>query len=130
GTGTARLQAAGDVGQSAAGTITAARLGVRSTAGSIRLDQANAAPVFAAAAPAAGAAVNFRTTGALTLDVVTADGALFAAVAGVTAGGVARLQAAGGVGQTAAGLVTAPTLGVRNAAAGDILLDQPNAVAT
>ena len=69
GGGTVRLQAAtGILSTAATGIVTAARLGVRNTtSGNIQLDQANIVPVFAALNSAAGAGVNFRTTGACCL---------------------------------------------------------------
>jgi fibronectin-binding autotransporter adhesin len=131
--GTARLQAATGVASTAAtGTVTAARLGVRNTtSGDILLDQANTVGVLAAINGAAGAGINVRTTGALALDTVSADGALFAGLNNVTttgAGGTVRLQAAG-LSQTANGIVSSDLLGIQNTA-GDVILDQPNAVNT
>ncbi len=131
GTGVVRLQAAGGIGQSASGTITAGRLGVRSTGGFIILNQANSAPVFAAEDTVSNSAIIFRTTGALTLDTVTADAPLFAAVTGVTIPGVGsgvRLQAANGITQSAAGVVLSGSLGLLNTAAGNIDLGSANDV--
>ncbi len=133
GTGTARLQAATGITSTAAtGTITAAALAVRNmSSGDIQLDQANAIGVLAAVNGAAGAGINVRSTGALLLDTVSADGTLFAALNNVTttgSGGTVRLQAAG-LSQTANGIVTTDLLGVENTA-GNVILDQSNAVNT
>jgi hypothetical protein len=135
GTGTGRLQGMSVV-QAATGTITAARLGVRATGGIIRLDQANTVPIFAAENAAFGAGailpINFRTTGALQIDSVTAAGTLFNAINGVTnnqAGSPVLLQTGGNLTQTAVGLIVAPNLGIRTSA-GNITLDQQNRVGT
>src|SRR5439155_6116774 len=79
GGGTTRLQGAtGVLSTGDTGIVTAARLGVRNTtSGDILLDRANVAPVFAAVNAASGGGINFRTTGGLTLDTVSADGTLF-----------------------------------------------------
>ena len=132
GTATTRLQVATGVSSIAAtGIVTAAALGVQNTtSGDIQLDQANVVPVFAALNAAPGGGINYRTTGTLSLDAVSADGTLFAAVSGVTTtgtGGTTRLQATG-LSQTANGIVTTDVLGVQNTAAGDVILDKPNSI--
>ena len=133
GAGTTRLQAAtGVVSIAVAGTVTAASLGVRNTdqrrcstrSGQRRVD-------IRRREQRGGAGINFRTTVALSLDAVSADGALFAAVGGVTTtgtGGTVRLQTAG-LSQTTNGVVTSDLLGVQNTA-GDVILDQLNVVNT
>ena len=125
--GTAFVQAGGNIGQTATGLVIAPVFGVRGT-GTIRLDQPNAVATFAANDTLAGGLVNFRTTGALTLDTVASGSALLTAVAGVvtTTNGTALLRAANGVSQTAAGLVNSATLAVRNDTAGNINLVQTN----
>src|SRR5262249_2059386 len=121
-----RLQSAGDLGQTATGLITADTLGVRA-AGYVSLVGLNAVNTFAADAVGGDRQGSFRTPQALTVGAVSAAGN-FAAVSGVTAtgftaggaSGVVRLQAAGGLGQTATGLIRTRRLGVRNFISGDI----------
>ena len=128
--GTAFIQAAGNVTQTATGLVNASALGVNiSAGGTIRLDQANAVNTFAANETPAGGLVNFRTTTGLTLDTVASGSGLLPAIAGVTTNaGTTLLHAANGINQTASGLVTTNTLGVRNDATGNVILDQPNVV--
>jgi hypothetical protein len=90
---TVRLQASGDINETAAtGTITAGTLGVTSTGGNITLDQANVvgtsgtAGVFAAQTTVAGKSVVFQdtTTGTLQIGNVAKSGIFTNDVTGVT----------------------------------------------
>ena len=88
---TVRLQAAGEITQSALGTITANNVGVFDTAGNITLNQANlvgtnaATGTLAAQDTAVGGAIVFQdaTTGPLQTGVVAASGVFTNTVTGV-----------------------------------------------
>ncbi|MBI3861468.1 MAG: hypothetical protein HY290_06190, partial [Planctomycetia bacterium] len=89
--GIVRLQAAGDITQTAAGTITGGTLGVYNTAGNTTLDQDNVVGtvgtpgVFAAETTTAGKSITFKdtTTGELQVGQVTSSGIFTNTVTGV-----------------------------------------------
>ena len=135
--GSVRLNAAGNISQTA--VITASALGVRTTAGNVDLTLAgNNVATFAAANTVAGGTVKYRDADAVALGSVATVGSFTGAtgvttnaadvtlVSGalsigqvITAGtGTVRLTTAGGVSQTAA--ITASSLGVRNATSGNV----------
>ncbi|MDB5341692.1 MAG: hypothetical protein JWP89_69 [Schlesneria sp.] len=153
GTGTVRLQTStGGIAQSATGTITADKLGVRNAStGNITLDQNNTVGTFAASDTSAGGVITFIDTTGVSIGSVTADGSLFSLTNGiststgdvtVSAGGAVtlnqsiaatgatvRISAAGDVTEAAAATITATALGVRTTT-GDIVLTQANDVTT
>jgi hypothetical protein len=153
GTGTVRLQTStGGVAQSAAGTITADKLGVRNaTTGNITLDQNNAVSTFVASNTSSAGVVTFIDTTAVSIGSVTADGSLFSLTNGIStsagdvtvsaagavtfnqsiaaSGATVRISAAGDVTEAAAATITAASLGVRTTT-GDIVLTEANDVTT
>ncbi|MFN0054364.1 MAG: beta strand repeat-containing protein [Planctomycetales bacterium] len=151
GTGTARLVADGDITQGAAGTITAAALGIRQesvTGGNIILTNVgNDVSTLAGFNAASGAEVRLQDANDLTIGAVAASAdALFASTSGVATNngdvlmdahgpltinnaiaagtGTARLVADGDITQAASGTIAAATLGVRqeSVTGGNIIL--------
>ena len=146
GSGTVRLAGSGGISQSAAAGIIAAALGIRATttASFITLTATNNdVGTLAVVDSTAGATLRYLDSSDVTIGTVAADGALFAALDGVTltngdftlvvdgavsiqravaigaAGDTLLLAAAGSVTQTSTGVVTAGGIGVRTTS-GDI----------
>ena len=146
GSGTVRLAGSGGISRSAAAGITAAALGVRATttASFITLTATNNdVGTLAVVDSTAGATLRYLDSSDVTIGTVAADGALFAALDGVTltngdftlvaggsvsiqqavaigaAGDTLLLSAGGNVTQTSTGVVTAGGIGVRTTS-GDI----------
>ncbi|CAN5806579.1 hypothetical protein BH11PLA1_BH11PLA1_17810 [soil metagenome] len=147
-----RLASLGGITQAATGIITAGTLGAtNATTGDITLDQANVVSTFAANNGAGGVAFNSAVSltvgtvaagpagfnGGLALDGVTTDGSdlRLIVVGSITLtqalnapGATVRLQSAGSITQSGAGIITANSLGAVNtdAAVGDITLTLNN----
>ena len=159
GTADVMLAADGNITQSATGTITADELGIRQqseAAGSITLDDANDVNTLAASNAFAGGTITFNDVDGLTIGTVatqTIGLVTFATTTGlstnngnftlkaggavlidddVTAGtGTVRIETStGGITQNAGDVITAAALGLRNADAGNIVLNEANDVNT
>ena len=120
----------GGITQSATGIVTTPSLALHATGGDIALGRANAVDATSITASAAATLVSAQAltvngASGTALDLTALSLALQGPVGGTT--GVALTSTAGGMTQTAAGLVTTPSLTL-HATGGDIALGQANAV--
>jgi filamentous hemagglutinin family protein len=108
GTGIVRLQAGGDIAQSA--VITASSVGARTSNGAITLDVANVVDLFAAAS-ASGGLVSIADSNGFEVGTVAARGP-FAELAGLTTAGAVVLDAQGANGITQTASITGSRLSI------------------